>query len=137
MPRPMWSALLLLVACAKGPAEAVDPVWGKQPCDHCVMLISEPQPAAQLVLPSGQRKFFDDIGCMIEWVDQSAGAGAAMWVRSPDGERWVDAFKARYRAGQRTPMDYGFLAAQDGHTFQEVRALLRNRPRPGAERSGP
>ena len=118
---------VLVLACSSAPAEPVTPVWGKQACDHCMMLVSERRSAAQLVLPSGSRKFFDDVGCLAAWLDQSGQAAQKAWVRAPVGEAWIDAFAARYGAGNRTPMDYGFLASPQGISFQELRSVLQER----------
>jgi hypothetical protein len=56
------------------------------------------------------------------------------WVRSPDGAAWVDAHSARYQAGQRTPMDYGFLSAPEGIGYRELDQAVsaRDRARGGA-----
>jgi copper chaperone NosL len=121
------------LACGAGPEQPVDPVWGKQACEHCMMLVSEPRPAAQAVLPGGTRKFFDDVGCLVEWLDRSGEVPLRMWVRPPAGDGWIDARAARYGEGQRTPMDYGFLASDGGRSFEELRVALRARRAARAE----
>jgi len=99
-------------ACGTG-SEPVDPVWGKQACDSCRMLVSDPAYAAQLVDQRGARHFFDDVGCLTAYLaEHSANPPRALWVRS--GERWVDAKSARYVSGAATPMDYGFVAQATG-----------------------
>ncbi len=121
--------VLMLAACAKG-LEPAEPVWGKEPCAHCMMLVSEKAPSAQLQLESGARKFFDDVGCMVLYVDQEKVTPKASWVRVGDG--WKRAEEARYQR-ERTPMDFGFVGATDGVSFDEMKAAVRAK---GAERPG-
>jgi hypothetical protein len=112
-------AFVLLAACASG-LEPADPVWGKEPCSHCMMLVSEREPAAQLISADGTRRFFDDVGCMVAFSE--GGPPKARWVHLGDG--WVPAETARY-APARTPMDFGFVAAVDGISFDELREKVR------------
>ncbi len=127
-------ALTFLWACTRPADQPAEPVWGKQACDHCMMLISERPPAAQLTLPDGTRKFFDDVGCMIAWQALAGAQPAHAWVHAADGAGWLDAHSARYRGGQRTPMDYGYLPGREGISFEELAQTLRARhaPPPGA-----
>lgn len=122
--RRLMMLTVLVLGCDADLDRAVDPVWGKQPCEHCKMLVSQRVSAAQLVR-DGQRFYFDDIGCMVQWLDEKS-VRARMWVRN--GESWIDAEQARYRGGAMTPMDHGFLAAPDGDlTWTEVRARVRSK----------
>lgn len=119
-------ALLAFAAVAVGAGAACtrddqpeDPVWGKQPCAHCAMLVSERRFAAQLV-DGGERRYFDDVGCMVLWMDERKAQGARAWVRQGDG--WVVARSARFAPGARTPMDFGFEAKAEGaRGWDEVR----------------
>ncbi|MBK7857822.1 MAG: hypothetical protein IPJ65_04185 [Archangiaceae bacterium] len=115
--------VLLLLACASEVAP-VEPVWGKEPCAHCMMLVSERPPAAQLLLEGGQRKFFDDVGCMLSWVEHERARPKAWWVRVGDG--WQGADQARY-ARAHTPMDFGFVGASQGVSLDEVGAAVRQK----------
>jgi copper chaperone NosL len=112
---------LFLLACDAGPPRPVEPVWGKQSCAHCTMLVSERQPAAQALLRDGSRKFFDDVGCLAAYLTQPGVVAQAAWVHGPDSDLWVDALTAHYSAGHRTPMDFGYLAASSGITFAELK----------------
>jgi len=118
MIRRSFLLTLLIVGCATDHDRAVEPIWGKQPCEHCKMLVSQRQSAAQLV-HNGERYYFDDIGCMVQWLDER-NVEARAWVRF--GDTWLDAERARYRGGAMTPMDHGYLANADGDvTFAELR----------------
>lgn len=120
---------LFLGACPDAAPRAQDPYWGKQACAHCAMLVSEKPPAAQALLESGQRKYFDDVGCLVAWEARESPKLKAHWVRAPTGDGWVDATTARFSAGNTTPMDFGFLPAAQGVTFDEVRAAVAERLR--------
>ncbi len=113
--------VLLLAACANG-TQPAEPVWGKEPCAHCMMLLSEKAPAAQLVLADGSRKFFDDVGCMVAYVDREHVTPQAQWVHL--GEGWGRAEQAHY-ARAHTPMDFGYVGADDGVAFAQVQAAVR------------
>ena len=112
--------LVLGLRCASGEPKPIDPVWGKQACAHCMMLVSEKPPAAQALLTDGARRYFDDVGCLATWLENEHESARGLWVRAPTGEGWVDALTARYATGQRTPMDFGFLPAEAGVTWAEV-----------------
>jgi hypothetical protein len=108
--RHFLAAATLAFACARTDAPS-DPVWGREPCAHCRMIVSDKRYAAQLVA-SGERHFFDDVGCMVLWLDDQTAQPERLWVRL--GDRWTDAVTARYADGAKTPMDFGFEAAEDG-----------------------
>lgn len=131
--RELMLLLLLLLGCESAAPGPTDPVWGKQPCAHCMMLISERAPAAQLLTRSGARQFFDDVGCMAEWLDRNPDAAALAWVSSADHTGWQEASSARFIDGRRTPMDYGFVPGASGVDFAAVRAAVRVKARQRAE----
>ncbi|HEY6556875.1 MAG TPA: hypothetical protein VI072_06365 [Polyangiaceae bacterium] len=104
-----------------------DAVWGKQPCDHCKMVLSEPRHAAQVITDRGERLFFDDLGCMLEHERAQGGKPAHAWVRSEQGS-WIDARQARYAAGARTPMDYGYASSPVGTlSLEDVKRRIAER----------
>ncbi len=113
--------LLALDACAKieGPT---DPVWGKEPCAHCKMLVSDQRYAAQAA-ESQDRFYFDDIGCLVSWM--KTRQASHLWVRDASSARWLDAKTARYHDGASTPMDFGFEArAEGGVSWEEMLGQL-------------
>lgn len=124
----LQGAAMLLVSCAKTD-EPVDPVWGKEPCAHCAMLVGDRRAAAQIG-GGGERRFFDDVGCMVLWLERRAERPARVWVHE-EGARWVDAASARYQGGARTPMDFGFVAAKAGVGWEDVRAAVLAKERSG------
>ena len=103
--------LCLLVACSSSHTPA-DPIWGKQPCAHCRMLVSDPRFAAQARTARGETVYFDDVGCLVSYLAEHRDSRAS-WVRAQSGQ-WLDAKTARYRAGAATPMDFGFIVDPKG-----------------------
>ena len=101
-----------------------EPVWGKQPCAHCAMIVTDKRHAAQIVT-SDERKFFDDIGCMIGWIHDRKVEPQKSWVRDTTSDTWVESSRARYVSGAHTPMDSGFEATMDkGISYDEMRATV-------------
>lgn len=105
-----FCVVLALGALGCAVAGPTDPVWGKQTCGHCRMLVSDPSYAGQVLTNRDERVFFDDVGCMVEYVEEHPGVARELWAR--ENGAWVDARKARYRTGAATPMDYGFVPAE-------------------------
>lgn len=122
-----WNVLMLvvLVGCAEQVVGPEEPVWGKQACAHCAMLVSEKAAAAQALTSEGKRKFFDDPGCMVAWEEREHPQLKGQWVKGPGGEGWVEAKTARFSGGHPTPMDFGFLAASEGVTYEQVRQAVK------------
>jgi len=122
-----WLAILLLVLACEDPSRAVDPVWGKQACAHCAMLVSDPRFGAELTTREGDRLFFDDPGCMASYVRERSPHVRRMWVRDASGA-WVDATEAHFRTGATSPMDFGFQADSSGTAdWAEVTAAAAKR----------
>jgi copper chaperone NosL len=103
---------LIGTACARSDT-ATEPVWGKEPCAHCKMLVSDKRYAAQVVDQAGEHRFFDDIGCMVLWMAAHESSPKA-WVREATSGAWLDARTAKYVQGARTPMDFGVEARATG-----------------------
>jgi copper chaperone NosL len=115
--------MLLAVACAGGERPA-EPAWGKEPCAHCAMILSDRRFAAQSVDASGERRFFDDVGCMVLYGEEH-GPPRRAWVRHADTGAWLEATAARYAAAAGAPMDFGFDANSDhGVSWSEMRGAV-------------
>lgn len=122
---------LATVACSTSSDAPVDPVWGKDPCAHCGMIVGDRRAAAEAVDEKGDRLFFDDVGCMVSFVAERHLTLKKSWVRAPDREVWIDAEAARFAGGHTTPMDYGFTptSAPSGLSWAELqeRVLARQK----------
>ncbi|MBL8921382.1 MAG: nitrous oxide reductase accessory protein NosL [Myxococcaceae bacterium] len=126
------AALLCLVACTQdgdGPARVV---WDRDVCKACSMVISDRHFAAQVRGgPKNAVAKFDDLGCMMKWLDQQPWAdepATRIWVtRQQDGE-WLDGRTARYVSGRTSPMGFNFGAVDpgaEGNDFAAQRAAVR------------
>ena len=120
-------AAALLLACDPGVARPAEPAWGKQACAHCMMLLSDKRTAAQLTTAAGERLFFDDVGCLVSWLEDSHLEAKSAWVRSPDATTWIPAHSAHFAAGASTPMDFGFVPAASGISFVELSGQIHRR----------
>lgn len=128
---PVLLGVASLGACTKGD-EPVDPVWSKEPCAHCRMLVTDKRFAAQLVTAEGDRHYFDDVGCMVLWIDTRKVTPKRSWARDAQTGQWLDARAARYASGVRTPMDYGYEARLEGGVgWDELREAVAKKEREG------
>lgn len=112
------AATVVLLGACESADQPADPVWGKQPCAHCGMIVGSPRTAAELVTATGTRLYFDDIGCMIAYERDLGERPRRAWVHDADGPSWLGADRAVYTGGERTPMDFGFVAHASGPGVQ-------------------
>ncbi|HSB64152.1 MAG TPA: nitrous oxide reductase accessory protein NosL [Thermoanaerobaculia bacterium] len=110
-------ALVLAAACSRGPAAPAALDTKNESCSWCRMAVSDARFAAQLVAPSEEPLFFDDIGCLATFL-KSGGApakGQIAYVADHGTKAWVRAAAAVYtkKPGLQTPMGSGFVAHVD------------------------
>jgi copper chaperone NosL len=115
----LW-LVLTLAACEPSTDKPSDPVWGKEPCAHCAMLVTEKRFAAQLTTADGRRLHFDDVGCMLGYLADRKPSVHGSWVMDGDTGTWLGARVALYRSGERTPMDFGFVASSREGTSYDL-----------------
>jgi hypothetical protein len=125
----LFALAVTFTACARTD-EAQDPVWGKEPCAHCAMLVGDKLHAGQVVA-GGDRRYFDDLGCMVQWLAEHGGKAEKVWARDPEGLRWVDAKSATYGDGAKTPMDFGFETRAPGISWDELGVRITQKKRSG------
>jgi hypothetical protein len=125
----LLAAVSLAGACARDDA-AAEPAWGKEPCAHCAMVLSDRRFGGQIVTSGGERLFFDDPGCMVLYLDERSVAPAHAWVREATTGQWLDARAARFVGGARSPMDFGFEARSSGGVgWDAMRASVAEKAR--------
>jgi len=127
----------LLPACSRRSESGPEAVaYDRDACERCRMLISDPRFAAEVRLPGeGRVHKFDDLGDALAWLAERPprvtppgrkDAGTEIWVRDADQDRWLDATRASYSRGAKTPMNFGFAAhekpAPGRLDFDQVRA---------------
>jgi copper chaperone NosL len=106
-----------LAACSRGPAAPAGLDTKNESCGWCRMAVSDARFAAQLVSPSEEPRFFDDIGCLATFL-KSGGApakGQIAYVADHRTKAWVRASAAVYtkKPGLETPMGSGLIAHAD------------------------
>lgn len=106
-----------LVACASPTPTALAPDTRNDTCASCRMPVSDLRFAAQLQAPGEEVRFFDDVGCLREFLAKSGGLSpaASVFVSDHRTRAWAPARGAAFarRAGMQTPMGSGLLAWAD------------------------
>ena len=105
------------------------------------MAIVSTYTAAQIVAPGEDPVFFDEIGCLRDYVARTTlPQGAALYVADHRTGQWIDAARAVYtRTLLSTPMASGLVAHADltsrdgdpvtqGGQFVEPAAVIGGRP---------
>jgi copper chaperone NosL len=108
-------AVVAGLACG-GRAPAPAPLDTKtEACRFCRMPVSDPGLAAQIAAPGEDPKFFDDIGCLGEYLHRNpARPGSVAYVADHRTREWLPATSAVYtRAGIETPMGSHWIAHAD------------------------
>ena len=96
------------------------------------MAVSAPRFAAQVVAPGEEPRFFDDLGCLRDWLraHPSPPRGAVAYVADHRTGAWVRAAAAAYARvpGLATPMGSELVAHQDAGSRVADRSLGRAVP---------
>lgn len=108
-------ACCALAACrgeaVSGPVEIK---WDRDADPRCGMVISDRRFAAQIRDPAGKAWKFDDIGCAMFWLAQRPfnedTPNTEYWVADYRTGAWLDARRAHYLQGRKSPMGYHFAA---------------------------
>lgn len=95
--------------------------FGKYLCSDCGMMIKSLKYSSQVITPSGKTFFFDDIGCMVRWLDrQSFKDKVKIWVYTLDTKRFIDPQKAWFVRAESTPIGYGFGAYESKRYNEDI-----------------
>ena len=107
---------LLAVACAAGDSSPSPAALDTRhdACASCRMPVSDARLAAQLVAPGEEPVFFDDIGCLRDYVSghPEAASRAMAWVSDHRTSVWTAAADARFSRcpALETPMGSHLVA---------------------------
>ena len=116
-PSTALGALLALFACSGGtpPPAALD--TKNDACRFCRMAVSDARFAAQLVAPGEEPRFFDDVGCLRDFLAQAKALprGAVAYVADHRTKAWVPAATALFTkvGGLETPIGSHIVAHGD------------------------
>lgn len=109
----MLSFIAVLSACGDKTYDPRDINPETDVCSICNMSITNVDYAAQIVLKNGDSVVFDDLGCLMEYVNTNGEQeiGAA-YIRDTNSASWLNVKEATYAysAEYWTPMNYGVLA---------------------------
>jgi copper chaperone NosL len=115
MTRSILLAALVAGACASGPAPPAKVALGQDACAHCRMTLVSQSTAAQIARRGDDPVFFDDFGCLRDYLGSHATPGdAVVYVAGHRTSDWVNARSAVFtRTSTATPMGSGLLAHAD------------------------
>ena len=113
-----FAAVLLACSCSpSGPPAPVPLDTANEACRHCRMMASDVRFAAQLVAPGEEPLFFDDVGCLRDYLREhpQESAGFTAYVADHRTREWVPAERAVYTRveGLATPMGSHLIAHAD------------------------
>ncbi|ABS24466.1 nitrous oxide reductase accessory protein NosL [Anaeromyxobacter sp. Fw109-5] len=111
------AVLLVALSCSRGPPAPAPLDTRNDACAQCRMAVSDPRFAAQLVAAREEPRFFDDIGCLRDFLRAHASLpdGAVAYVADHRTRAWVRAAAARYTRDDAlaTPMSSHLVAHAD------------------------
>ncbi len=109
-------------------------------CAWCRMSVSDLRFAAQLTAPGHEPKFFDDVGCLRDWLKAPREeAPWTAWVADHRTKEWVRARDAVFTRTPtvQTPMNSGLIAHGNAASREADPAAKAGTAVPVAEVSGP
>ncbi|MBF4501673.1 nitrous oxide reductase accessory protein NosL [Savagea sp. SN6] len=116
-----FSLLFVLGACSgEVSTEPVDINPDIDVCDICNMSITAIPFATEAIMPDGTVEKFDDIGCMVDFLNETEEEPLQMYVKDNEKDEWIAAEDALYILNEDywTPMMYGVVS------FEEEAQLL-------------
>lgn len=109
-------------------------------CAFCRMGVSDRRFAAQLTAPGSEPKFFDDAGCLRDWLKEpKEKAPWTAWVSDHRTKEFVPAATAVFAKSPtvQTPMSSGILAWADAASRDQDPAAAGGAPLAAADVLGP
>ena len=112
--RWIFACVLLSAACAPGVPAPAPLDTRNETCGYCRMPVSDPRLAAQIAAPAEEPRFFDDLGCLRDFLSQEAPRkrGAVVYVADHRTGEWTPAELAVFSRcpSVETPMGSHLLA---------------------------
>jgi copper chaperone NosL len=107
---------LAAIACGGGEPQPAELDTRNEQCASCRMAVSSAVFASQLVAPGELPRFFDDLGCLADYLKAGRSPkGAVAFVADHRTKAWVRADRAVYTKvpGLETPMGSHVIAHAD------------------------
>lgn len=140
-PRLAPLAVAALAACSRGPVQPGELDTRNDACAHCRMAVSDARFAGQLAAPGEEPRFFDDLGCLRDWLAKKPPLprGAVAFVADHRTREWVRASRAvfTHRPSLETPMSSHLLAHASASSRDADAAAAGGRASTAAEIFGP
>ena len=133
-------AALALAACGSGAPGPAPLDTRNEQCASCRMAVSSAVFASQLVAPGELPRFFDDLGCLADYLKAGkAPKGATAFVADHRTKAWVRAGRAVYTRvpGLETPMGSHVIAHADAASRDQDNDARAGAPVSAAELFGP
>jgi copper chaperone NosL len=130
----------LAVACLAGAPEPQPLDTRNEQCASCRMAVSNARFSSQLVAPGELPRFFDDLGCLADYLKEGkAPAGATAFVADHRTKAWVPADRAVYTRvpGLETPMGSHVIAHGDAASREADPAARTGAPLAPSDLFGP
>jgi copper chaperone NosL len=131
-----YATAVAATACATNASSDPQPpniAYGRDVCEQCGMIISEPRFATATVLEDGTSHKFDDIGDMVLYhFDHPDQKVKAYFAHDYNSQEWIRAETATFVASDqiKSPMGHGlaaFLKSSDAESFaSEVNGKVMN-----------
>lgn len=117
--------LLSLTGCAVSAYEPIKIEQNIESCDVCKMGIGEIESAAQMILKDGKPILFDDIGCLVVYIQEEKPEYKVAFVHDYHSEKWISFDQATFVHTQSidSPMNYrlvAFESEEEAESFQKV-----------------
>jgi copper chaperone NosL len=132
--------VLAALACHRGAPAPAALDTRSDACARCRMAVSDARFSAQLVAPGEEPRFFDDVGCLRDWLrEHPRPRGAVAYVADHRTKAWVRAAAATYARvpGLETPMGSHLVAHADAASRAADPDARGGAPLSGGEVFGP
>jgi len=131
---------LAIGACSGGEPQPAPLDTRNDQCASCRMAVSSAAFASQLLAPGELPLFFDDLGCLVDYLKAGkAPKGATAFVADHRTKAWVRADRAVYTKvpGLETPMGSHVIAHADAASRDQDKDAHAGAPVTAAELFGP
>lgn len=126
------SLIIFLSSCSnENILKPVEIKYGQDICEACSMIISEKEYSAQYVYTNGKTRKFDDIGCMIHYLNDNKLESdiAAFFVRDYIHKNWINADSVHFIHSDKiiTPMGHGITAFSTKEDAKKMQAKIEEK----------